>query len=153
MKILLAIDGSEVSDVAVRAVKERPWPPGSVVRVLHIVEPLYPPPAETWTYSTAAMPAGLDTKETEQRLLEHARSMVRRAADSLASAGMRTEIETVVADAREGIIDQAKDWRADLIVLGSHGRSGIKRWILGSVAEAVVRHAPCSVEVVRARTV
>jgi len=48
-------------------------------------------------------------------------------------------------------VDQAKDWRADLIVLGSHGRSGIKRWILGSVAEAVVRHAPCSVEVARAR--
>ena len=37
----------------------------------------------------------------------------------------------------------------DLIVVGSHGYSGIKRWLLGSVAQSVVSHAPCSVEVVR----
>jgi universal stress protein A len=40
---------------------------------------------------------------------------------------------------------------ADLIILGSHGRRGVDRWLLGSVAEAVARHAPCSVEIVRTR--
>ena len=50
----------------------------------------------------------------------------------------------------ERIIDSAAEWRADLIVVGSHGRSGIPRFLLGSVAEFVARHAKCSVEIVRA---
>lgn len=52
-------------------------------------------------------------------------------------------------DPREVIVEQAETWQADLIVLGSRGLSTIKRWILGSVAESVVRHAPCSVEIAR----
>jgi len=48
------------------------------------------------------------------------------------------------------IIDDAKKWGADLIVVGSHGRTGLDRFLLGSVSEAVARHAACSVEIVRA---
>jgi len=61
--------------------------------------------------------------------------------------------ETVVrqGDARSVIVDEAMEWSADLIVVGSHGYSGIKRWLLGSVAHSVVAHAPCSVQVVRKR--
>ena len=49
------------------------------------------------------------------------------------------------------IVNAAKDWPADLIVIGSHGRGGLKRALLGSVAEGVMRHAHCPVLVVRAR--
>jgi len=49
------------------------------------------------------------------------------------------------------IIRTAKEWPADVIVIGSHGRHGIQRALLGSVAEAVMRHAPCPVLVIRAR--
>jgi nucleotide-binding universal stress UspA family protein len=152
VRILLAIDASEVSDVAVRAVAERPWPEGSVVRVLHVVQPLYPPPAAAWAVSVSPQSRDAWLHEAEQRLFEDARKLVRSAADALASTGLRTESETVLGDPRDGILAHAKDWEADLVVLGSHGRTGIKRWVLGSVAEAVVRHAPCSVQVVRART-
>ena len=48
------------------------------------------------------------------------------------------------------IVKAAKDWPANLIVIGSHGRRGIQRAVLGSVAEAVMRHAPCPVMVVKA---
>ena len=48
------------------------------------------------------------------------------------------------------IVKAAREWPADLIVIGSHGRSGMQRALLGSVAEAVMRHAPCPVLVVRA---
>lgn len=48
-------------------------------------------------------------------------------------------------------MDEAERWPADLIVIGTHGYTGIKRWLLGSVAQAVVNRAPCSVEVVRKR--
>jgi len=47
------------------------------------------------------------------------------------------------------IVDLAAKWPADLVVIGSHGRRGVERFLLGSVSEAVVRHAPCSVQVVR----
>jgi nucleotide-binding universal stress UspA family protein len=47
------------------------------------------------------------------------------------------------------IIGEARKWSADLIVLGSHGYTGLKRLLLGSVALFVVSHAPCSVEIVR----
>jgi nucleotide-binding universal stress UspA family protein len=50
------------------------------------------------------------------------------------------------------IIDHAAEWHADLIVAGSHGWEGLNRFLLGSVSESVVRHAPCSVEVVRTRS-
>jgi nucleotide-binding universal stress UspA family protein len=51
----------------------------------------------------------------------------------------------------EEIVAAAKTWGADLIVIGSHGRGGIGRVLLGSVAEAVTRHAPCPVLVVRGK--
>jgi len=50
---------------------------------------------------------------------------------------------------RIGILDAAREWRADLIVLGSRGEKGLRRFLLGSVAEFVARHAPCSVLIVR----
>ena len=49
------------------------------------------------------------------------------------------------------VVKAAKDWPADLIVIGSHGRGGIRRALLGSVAEGVMRQAPCPVLVVRAK--
>ena len=49
------------------------------------------------------------------------------------------------------ILDEAESWGADLIVVGSHGYSAWKRFLLGSVSQAVVSHAKCSVEVVRCR--
>jgi nucleotide-binding universal stress UspA family protein len=52
-------------------------------------------------------------------------------------------------DGRSVIVDEARKWSADLIVLGSHGHTGMKRLLLGSVASSVVSHAPCSVEIVR----
>lgn len=54
-----------------------------------------------------------------------------------------------VGHASEVIIKVAEDWRADLVVIGSHGRGGLERVLMGSVAEAVVRHAPCPVLVIR----
>ncbi len=47
------------------------------------------------------------------------------------------------------ILDVANEWHADMIILGSHGRSGLGRFLLGSVSDGVVRHAHCSVEVIR----
>ena len=57
--------------------------------------------------------------------------------------------ETRSGPARDVILDEAKAWDADLIVLGSHGYKGWQRFLLGSVSQAVATHAHCSVEIVR----
>jgi universal stress protein A len=76
----------------------------------------------------------------------------RKGAESLAArdttrATVRYQLRE--GDTRDGIVDLAKVSGADLIVLGSHGRRGLRRFLLGSVAESTVRHAPCSVLVAR----
>jgi len=64
--------------------------------------------------------------------------------------GVKMTFSTVQAPPAYGIQEKAEDTRYDLIVMGSHGRRGVRRWLLGSVAEVTVRHAPCSVLVVHA---
>jgi nucleotide-binding universal stress UspA family protein len=65
-----------------------------------------------------------------------------------AAAPVTLRFEFLEASPREGLCDLAEQRRADLVAVGSHGRRGLRRLILGSVAEATVRHAPCSVFVV-----
>jgi len=76
---------------------------------------------------------------------------VARARQVLTEEGIKpVEIDSLpVGDPKEVILDQAKNWDADLIVVGSHGYHGIDRLMLGSVSEAVAIHADCSVEVIR----
>jgi nucleotide-binding universal stress UspA family protein len=57
--------------------------------------------------------------------------------------------EAIVGHAAEIIIETAKKWGANLVALGSHGRRGFSRFLLGSVSYTVASHAPCSVEIVR----
>ena len=73
----------------------------------------------------------------------------------LTEIGARSDMQprplafTAVGKPADKIVDAARDWPADLIVLGSHGRGGVRRLVLGSVAEAVMRHAPCPLFIVR----
>jgi len=67
------------------------------------------------------------------------------------AADISAETAVREGDPRSAIVDEADEWGADLVVIGSHGRTGVTRWLLGSVAGAIVSHAPCSVEVVRRR--
>ncbi len=67
----------------------------------------------------------------------------------ITAAGLPLVTEVLRGDPKEEITNAAARWLADLAVVGSHGRRGLKRLLLGSVSEAVARHAPCSVEVTR----
>lgn len=58
--------------------------------------------------------------------------------------------QLIEGDPKSQILDVAKEWKADMIVVGSHGRTGLNRFLMGSVSQGVVNHAHCSVEVVRA---
>jgi nucleotide-binding universal stress UspA family protein len=143
VKILLAIDGSEYSAEAVEAVAGRPWPEGTDVRVLTAVEPVVPPATELW------FDAGGSLERTRQEMRTRAEQLAAGVTKTLRDAGLTAEAAVRDGEPRSAIVDEAKEWDADLIVVGSHGYTGLKRWLLGSVAQAVVGHAPCSVEVVR----
>lgn len=143
MKILLAIDDSEFSQAAVRSVVTRTWSPGTEVRVLHVVEP----PALLLGREMAGPDPEFET--VWKALREQAKSLVTKATDVLRKSGLNATTVLIEGDPKSQIIDVAKEWPADLIVLGSHGRKGLSRFLMGSVSEAVVRHAHCSVELVR----
>lgn len=146
MKILLAVDGSPCSDVAVEEVARRPWPAGSSIKVLTAYELPVPPTPEGW-----ALP--LDYfKDLDVALQKQARDTVDRALQTLKSKldkSVLLDAALLPGPPRTLILDEAETWGADLIVLGSHGYRAWERLLLGSVSQAVVSHAKCSVEVVR----
>jgi len=147
MKILLATDGSDCSKAAVDAVAERPWPEGSEVMVISAIELSYTPMTESWAIPDSYF------KELETAGTEQAKTAVNQAAKRLKSAHGDLVIMTEVANgsAKDVILDEAENWGADMIVLGSHGYRGWRRFLLGSVSHAVATHARCSVEIVRRR--
>ena len=148
MKVLLAIDGSTCSDAAVRDVANKPWPAGSEVKIVSVVEPAMLPAVETWVppedYIEALERAGDD----------QAREIVNKAATRVRQeqgSRLRVSTEIVRGHPKQAIIEEADACESDLIVVGSHGYQGLTRLWLGSVSQAVASHAKCSVEIVRNR--
>jgi nucleotide-binding universal stress UspA family protein len=140
MKILIGIDESKSSGDVLKAVVTQFRTENTEVRVLHVLQPIAPAPPQ--------MAAGYAPELDDLKKPAHA--LVERIAKELGSAGFKVDTAVEIGDIRETIIDSAAAWRADLIVVGSQGQRGIQRFLLGSVAEFVARHAKCSVEIVRA---
>ena len=142
MNILLATDGSHFSDAAAQNIAKLFRPLDNEVRVLTVVEPI----------TTAVIPQmspGYYPELEGQK--PEAKALVERTAKTLAEAGFKVSMSVLTGDAKTVILDEAADWGADLIVVGSHGRKGMGRFLLGSVSEAVARHSACSVEIVRGK--
>jgi nucleotide-binding universal stress UspA family protein len=146
MKILLATDGSSCSQAAVNSIAERPWPEGSQVKVISAIEIPYVPTTEAWVLPDSYY------DELEEAVKAQAESAINDAVEQIKSrqpANLTVIGEVRSGSAKDMILDEAEKWNADLIVLGSHGYSGLHRFLLGSVSHAVATHAPCSVEIVR----
>jgi len=144
MKILLATDGTKFSEAATQAITKMFVPENSKILVLQAVEPfLYSTPPQM----APGYAPELAQKREEQK--KEASASVTAAAKTLQSAGFVVETRVVEADPRAAILDAAEQSNTDLIVLGSHGRRGIQKFLIGSVAESVARHACCSVLIVR----
>ena len=120
---------------------------GTEVRVLNVVEwPQDLPAALAFTPGAMAGGPIMDLHEETRRQAEE---LLARTAQRLRAASFGVSQEMREGDARQGILECAAEWRPDVIVLGSHGRTGLDRVLLGSVSENVMRHATCSVEVIR----
>lgn len=89
--------------------------------------------------------------EARAQAMSHAEEAVAKAIEIVEPLGCKVSesISVLIDGPKNVILKEAEDWRSHLIVLGSHGRRGMERFIMGSVSDAVAMHATCSVEVVR----
>ena len=136
---LVPTDGSEQATRALEYVLETF--PGSKVTVLSVVE-LQGPTGETMTPGWFDADAQSEAERRAEETLEEARAL---------AEAHDVELETAVGvgSPARSIVDQAEERDVDHVVMGSHGRSGAARFLLGSVAETVVRRSPVTVTVVR----
>lgn len=145
MKVLIAVDGSEYSMKAIEFLSERPWKSEDQFRILAVMETL---PME---FGLGHLP------ETAQSYIdgmrEECEKIVSVGKDRLSKKLPDHKIDIFVESGVvvEQICDMAESWPADLVVMGSHGRKGLERFLLGSVAEEVLKKATCSVEIVKSR--
>jgi len=146
MRILLPIDNSRFSQEATRALIRQVKPKGTSVRVLHVIAPI---PAAFAIEMAPNVPFYSEEVEKDQR--KQADKLVQGATQKLRNAGFATKGIVDMGDPKETILNHASDWNADLIILGSHGLKGLGKFLMGSVSEAVARHAGCSVQIVRIR--
>ena len=148
MEVLLAVDGSPYGEEAAREVARRPWPAGSQLKVISVVEPPYAPEMgpcglpQTYFDEMEKLAAG-----KARAAIEGALTILRAGEDK----GLKVSSETLHGPSKQTIIEEAERWGANLIVVGSHGYGFWHRLLLGSVSQAVASHAPCSVEIVRRR--
>lgn len=148
MKILVAASGRhEGSGDPVSAAGSFPWPEGSEFRVL-AVAPVVQPAVVGVMGETPAVVSAADVQLKADALAEDAATQ---GAMQLRERGFQAEGITIEGDPEGGIVDYAKQWGADLIVVGSHDRSRMERLFLGSISQDIVKHSSCSVLVVKQR--
>ncbi len=150
MRILVATDGSTCSAMAVRAVAKQPWPKDTQVRVITAVQLVAPEALHFSSSVCPEYPTALLTEIWKEAETQAGESLLE-ARKILEAVGLHvsTYQSAPACEPKAVILDEASSWEADLIVVGSHGRHGMDRLLMGSVSEAVAFHANCSVEVVR----
>jgi nucleotide-binding universal stress UspA family protein len=146
MKILLAVDDSAYSKEALRSMVGQFKGQDVEVRVLSVVEPV-----SVYISADAFPHFTPQVEEIEEDRKQQANALVAAVTKQLQQERFKATAVVDIGDAKTKILENASNWGADLIVLGSHGWKGINRFLLGSVSEAVARHASCSVEIVRMR--
>lgn len=138
-KVLVATDFSEQATRAVERAVDLAQHYGAVLHVVHVWEiPV-----------TAYGPMGVTTIDLSTPIEEAAKSLLDTAIAGLRARGIQVESTLTQGVAWDGVVSLAERIGADLIIVGTHGRTGVRRVLMGSVAERVVRHAACSVLTVR----
>jgi nucleotide-binding universal stress UspA family protein len=144
MKILIAVDDSTSSDAAVRWVERMCWPTATEFLVLSAV-----PQPVVAAYAFADAPAPAFSAQLYEEELHHHQEIAARAEGRLRERGMNTRAIVLPGDPRDIIVEAARGHGVSMVVMGSRGRTGFSKLLLGSVASHVVTHAPCSVLVVK----
>ncbi len=143
MKIVLGFDDSPHALAALRWIVRRGMAADTHVTVVSAV------PTPIIAYAEVFAPAVPYPTELIEQVTRHHEELCQKAEAELRAAGIATAARVIPGDPREALVETARAEKADLIVVGSHGRTGIPKLLLGSVASHVVAHAPCDVLVVK----
>jgi nucleotide-binding universal stress UspA family protein len=144
-KILVPVDGSPTSQRGLEEAMRLAKLCGAQLRLVHVVDLL--------SFNLAAAGDAGMTAELWDALKEGGQQILSRARDQVAAAGLAVDthlFENLAGRVADLVVDEARQWGASLIVLGTHGRRGVGRLMLGSDAEQVARHASVPVLLVRA---
>ena len=144
-RLIIGVDGSPAAEQAVYAVGQRVWPVGTEVRLISVDDGPAP------TLIAARLPQATRMIESYYQEREsRVSNMLDWATAELSAIGLNTSVVTRKGDAKKIILDQAAEWNADSIFVGTRDfKSGFERFRLGSVSTTIVMNALCSVEVVR----
>ena len=138
MKILVAHDGSEQSNKALKKAVEFALKTDSSLTIFSVVPDLCM--IEISEY---------DCTKIYETMTEESNERVRVLKEELLNKGLKVDTDVQFGNAAEMIVKTCNDKKIDMVVVGSHGRHGIKKFLLGSVSSKVVEHAPCDVMVVK----
>jgi len=140
MKIMVSLDGSESSMRALDFITSRPWAEDDQFMIVSVVEP-----------DKGDMSMAQAMTNPDEVFFANAEKLLANVKDKFDVSLNGHAVSTAVLSGPvvESLVDCAKEYSADLIVMGSEGRKGVSRLLLGSVAEGVLRSAPCSVQIVR----
>lgn len=143
MKVIIGVDDSPHSKAALDFVRKMRWPANTRFIVLSAA------PLEVVAYTMVEAGGPSVIQEVQQELVTAHEELAARVERELQSAGLNTVGRVERGDPRDAIVRVAERERADLVIVGSHGRSGLPKLLMGSVASHVVTHAPCPVLVVK----
>jgi nucleotide-binding universal stress UspA family protein len=147
MKILIATDGSEFSKDAIEKCCKMVSMGNASIRIVSVVEPVTPMAAEPFAISADYM------RETQEALKKQAGGFVGAAEnlvrENFPNGNVEISKQVILGNPARAVVEEAQDWGADLIVVGSHGYGFWGRMVIGSVSQAIINNAPCSVLVVR----
>jgi len=140
--VLVPTDFSEASEVALRYGREFAERFGAALHLVHVVQN---PGAQPWAVETY----GLSLAMLERQWLQEAHARLEELLPPTARAAVRAQVATILGHPVVEILRYAEAHGANLIVMGTHGRGPLGHMIMGSVAERIVRKAPCPVLTVR----
>ena len=146
MKILLATDGSESAREAVDYLMRFPFPTESEVTLLTVIDRDVIKDEDVSGLNDEQENA---LKDTEKLVEEEAQELLARETQRVRNAGLSESSELRIGHPAEEIVRVAEQLGSDCVIVGSHGMSGIKRFLLGSVSDHVLQYAPCSVLIVK----
>lgn len=143
-RILIAVDGSDVSNHALREAIALAQSLHAALRIVHVVDEI----TLNWEGEYVDLPEIMESfRESGRRVVENAQNLAREA--GMEPEAKLLEIQTFGHRISDLIVEEAKDWPADLIVIGTHGRRGLHDVLLGSVSDGVARRATVPVLLVR----
>jgi nucleotide-binding universal stress UspA family protein len=145
-RILLAVDGSSTSDAALREALALARHAQARLRIVHVIDSPYDYPDVMFGHVAGDLE---DLQQAWQKVGQTVLDQALLVTRELPLEAEASLIETGGRRVPDAIVDEARRWAADLIVVGTHGRRGLDRLLLGSVAEGVSRTSPVSVLLVR----